>query len=118
MTCPTLAGVEGLDTRLYQQRNVPLDAGVDLVVVVYVIRHFQTDPLPGPGPSFRQDRHGRIVTVQPAGGHDVTLEPRVQRRQRRGVSTDLVGQSREADVHAYAGVALGLPVQRLGKPPG
>ncbi len=37
----------------------------------------------------------------------------VQRCQGRSTSADLVGQRRQADVHALAGIALGLPVEWL-----
>ena len=41
------------------------------------------------------------------------LDQRVQRAQRRGAGADLIGQGRKAQVDAFAGVALALPVQRL-----
>ena len=37
----------------------------------------------------------------------------MQRLQRRGAGPDLVGERREAEVDALAGIALALPVQRL-----
>ena len=41
-----------------------------------------------------QDRHGRIVTMQPLGGHDMPLDEVVKRAKGMGASTDLVGQRR------------------------
>ena len=41
------------------------------------------------------------------------LEPLDQRRQSDGAVTDLVGQRRQAELDAFAGVALGLTVERL-----
>src|SRR5690606_13161759 len=41
------------------------------------------------------------------------LDPAVERHQRGAGGADLVGQCREAQRHALAGVALGLAVQRL-----
>ena len=72
------------------------------------------DPEPGRrGLATRQERHGGVVAVQPLGGHDMSSDQRMQRRQRRGGGADLVGERREAELDALAGVALGLAVQRL-----
>ena len=43
----------------------------------------------------------------------MALDQRVQRSQRRGAGADLIGERRQAEVDAFAGVALALPVQRL-----
>jgi hypothetical protein len=51
--------------------------------------------------------------MEPLGGHDMGLDQRVQRRQRRGDRADLVGERRQAELDAFAGVALGLAVERL-----
>ena len=45
-----------------------------------------------------------------SGRHDVRLQPIKQRHQRRGAGAHLVGQSGQAQRHAFAGVALGLAV--------
>ncbi len=37
----------------------------------------------------------------------------MQRRQRGGAGADLVGERRQAEIDALAGIAFGLPVQRL-----
>ena len=63
--------------------------------------------------TFRQDRHGDVVAVQPFGRKHVSLYQRLQRTQRRGASAHLVGERRQAQLDALAGVALALPVQRL-----
>jgi hypothetical protein len=41
------------------------------------------------------------------------LKPLMQRPQRRAAGADLVGQGRQAQGHALAGIALGLAVERL-----
>ena len=41
------------------------------------------------------------------------FDQRVQRAQRRGAGAHLVGQRRQAQLDALAGIALALPVQRL-----
>jgi hypothetical protein len=51
--------------------------------------------------------------VQPLRRHDMGFDQGVERCQRGGAGADLVGQRREAEIDALAGVALGLPVQRL-----
>lgn len=51
------------------------------------------DPEPGRrGFPARQERHGGVVAVQPLGGHDMSSDQRMQRRQRRGGGADLVGE--------------------------
>ncbi|TDP45668.1 hypothetical protein DES42_105375 [Zavarzinia compransoris] len=60
-----------------------------------------------------QHRHRCVVAVQPLGGQCVGLDTRKEWRQGEGASADLIGQGREAERHAFPGVALGLAVQRL-----
>ena len=72
------------------------------------------DPEPaGVGLALRQHRHRGVVAVQPLGGEHVRGDPVVQRRERGGAGADLVGERREAEIDAFAGIALGLAVQRL-----
>ena len=51
--------------------------------------------------------------MQPLGRQDMGPDQGMERRQRRRAGADLVGQGGEAELDALAGVALGLPVQRL-----
>ena len=51
--------------------------------------------------------------MQPLGGEHMGLEEFVQRLQCSCSGADLVGQRRQAQRHAFPGIALGLPVQRL-----
>jgi hypothetical protein len=51
--------------------------------------------------------------VQAFGRQHMGLDQRVQRRERDGTRPHLVGQRRQAELDALAGVALGLPVERL-----
>ena len=67
----------------------------------------------GDGLALGQHRHRRVVAVQPLGGEHMRLDQLVQRRQRGGAGADLIGQRREAELDALAGVALALPVERL-----
>ena len=60
-----------------------------------------------------QYRHRRVVAMQASGPKHMVCDKAMQRRQGRGTGTDLVGQRRQADVHALAGIALGLPVEWL-----
>jgi hypothetical protein len=48
--------------------------------------------------------------VQPLGGQDVGLDALEDRPQHHGAGSDLVGQRRQAQIDALAGVALGLAV--------
>ena len=54
--------------------------------------------------------------MEPVARQHVRGDPVVQGRERRGAGADLVGQRREAEGDALARLALGLPVQRLGRP--
>ena len=54
--------------------------------------------------------------MQAFGGEDVRLDAPQQRRQHGAAGADLVGQGRQAERHALAGIALGLAVQRLMLP--
>ena len=51
--------------------------------------------------------------MQPLGRHDVGFDAPQHRLQRRAARAHGVGHGRQADRHAFTGVALGLPVQRL-----
>ena len=67
-------------------------------------------------PAARQQRHRRVVAVEPLGRQHMGPDQRMDRLQRHRAGADLVGQRREAEVDAFAGIALGLPVQRLMLP--
>lgn len=72
------------------------------------------DPEPGDiGLALRHDRHGGVIAVQPFGGQHVSFDQPVKRHQREGSGTDLVGERRYAERHAFAGETLGLAVERL-----
>jgi hypothetical protein len=51
--------------------------------------------------------------MQALGSQDISLDQRMDRLQGRGTSADLVGQRRQAEVDALAGIALALAVERL-----
>ena len=44
--------------------------------------------------AFGQDRHRRVIAVQPLGGQDMALDQRMERLQRRRAGADLVRQCR------------------------
>ena len=72
----------------------------------------------GPEPrGFRaatgQQRHRGVIAMQPGGGEHMRLDQRVQRRQQLGHRADLVGERGQAEIHALAGIAVGLAVQGL-----
>ena len=63
--------------------------------------------------AFGQDWHPGVVPMQALGAHDVGFEPFEQRRQCGRAAANLVGQGRQANGHAFPGIALRLPVERL-----
>ena len=60
-----------------------------------------------------QHGHRGVVTVQSVGSEDMALDTTKQRLQRRTSRADLIGERRQGERHALAGIALGLTVQRL-----
>jgi hypothetical protein len=77
-----------------------------------VVAHVDPDPA-GLSVALGEDRHGGVVAVQPIASQDMTLNQPVQRAQPRGANAHLIGQRRQAQFDALAGVALALAVQRL-----
>ena len=68
---------------------------------------------PGDGLAFGQHRHGRVVAVQALGGQHMAADQLDQRRQAGGAGADPIGQGRDVELDALAGIALALPVERL-----
>jgi hypothetical protein len=58
-----------------------------------VVAHVDPDPA-GLRLALGEDRHGGVVAMQPIASQDMTLNQPVQRAQRRGASTHLIGQRR------------------------
>jgi hypothetical protein len=78
-----------------------------------------TDVGPQPAghrPALGQHRHRGVVAVDALGRQDMAADQLDQRRQRRGTGTDPVGQGRDAELDAFAGKALALPIERQVKP--
>jgi hypothetical protein len=74
-----------------------------------------------PGASGRrlalgQYRHRGIVAVDSAGGEYVPADEVIERAQNHGAAADLVGERREAETYAFAGISLRLPIERLVLP--
>ena len=74
-----------------------------------VVAHIDPDAT-GVGLAFG---YRRIIPVQSLGTQHMGLEPPEQGRQRNCAATNLVGKGRQADRHAFLGIAFVLPVQRL-----
>jgi hypothetical protein len=73
------------------------------------------DVHPGSAPiglALGQHRHRRVVTVQALGRQHMGLDQRVQRCERDGAGTHLVGQRRQAELDGLTGVAILHPVSR------
>src|SRR3546814_13271035 len=51
--------------------------------------------------------------MQSLGRQHMGLETPIERHERGAGGADLIGERRKAERHAFAGVALGLAVQRL-----
>jgi len=66
--------------------------------------------------SFGQHRHRGIVAVDTPAGQDMSADEIVERSQNYGAAANLVGERRKAQVHAFARIAFGLPVERLMLP--
>src|SRR5260370_42503663 len=67
----------------------------------------------GDGLSLGQHGYRRVVAVQPLSSQDMSREALMERLQYRAAGTNLIGQRRQAQGHALAGVAFGLAVERL-----
>ena len=67
----------------------------------------------GIGLALGQDGNRSVVAVETLGGEHMSLKPFEERRQYRRAGADPVGERRQAQRHAFPGVALGLPVERL-----
>jgi len=74
-----------------------------------------------PGPSghrlaLGQHRHRRVIAMNAAAGKDMGANKVVERAQHYGTAADLIGQRRQAQIHALPRIALCLPVERLMLP--
>ena len=72
--------------RVVEQRCGRIGAG-ERPIIAHV------DPESGRiGLHLGHDGHGRIVAMQSLGGEDVRLDEAIERHQRKGAGTDLVGK--------------------------
>jgi len=74
---------------------------------------------PGPafvGLAFGKHRHRRVVAMQAFGRQHMGRNEVVQRAQRHRAGAHLVGQGGQAEVDAFARIAVALAVQRLVLP--
>ncbi len=69
--------------------------------------------MPGDRFTLGQDRHLRVIAMQPFGSQNVGFDQSVERLQHRRTSAHLVGQCRNAEINPFAPISLTLPVQRL-----
>ena len=68
--------------------------------------------LPGAATAGVEHRHRRVVAVQPVAGEDMGAERVDERRHQRRGAADPVGHGRAGDLHALAGVDVGLAIER------
>jgi hypothetical protein len=61
----------------------------------------------------RQQRHRRVIAVNPFGREDMDPDEIGQRRKQCGARAHMIGQSGEREVYAFARETLALPVQGL-----
>lgn len=54
-----------------------------------------------------------VVAVDAFGGEYVPADPLGERAQHGRTGADMIGQSRDVEVNAFAGLGFALPVQRL-----
>ncbi len=60
-----------------------------------------------------QDGHSGVVAVQPFGREDMGFHAPQQRLEHGAAGAHMVGQGRQAERHAFPGIALGLAIKRL-----
>src|SRR3990170_5291136 len=75
-----------------------------------------TDISPDPaciGLRLRQDRDCRVIAMQSLGGQDMRFDEAVERHQRRGAGSNLIGQGGKAELDTFAGIAIALAVEWL-----
>ena len=77
-----------------------------------VVAHIDPGP-PGGALAPGQHRHRGVVAMQTIRRHDMGRDQIVQGLQRHRARADLVGQGRQAQIDAFARVAVALPIQRL-----
>jgi hypothetical protein len=77
-----------------------------------VVAYIDPDPA-GIGLALGQNRNRGVVPMQSFGAQHIGFETLEQRHRRRPAAADLVGQGRQTDRHAFLGIALRLPVERL-----
>ena len=68
------------------------------------------------GLALGEDRHRRVVGVQPLRRQHMRRYQVVQRSERHRARAQLVDQRRQAQIDAFASVAIALAVQRLVRP--
>jgi hypothetical protein len=68
---------------------------------------------PGPRLHFGQDRHCRVVAMDPLGREHVRLDQLIEWHQRRRAGADMIGHGRHRELDALAGKLIALPVERL-----
>jgi hypothetical protein len=69
--------------------------------------------MPGDGLTLGQDRHRGVIAVEPFGGQHMRFDQGMERSKRRRAGPDRVRQHRHAEVDAFTGEAVALPVQWL-----
>ncbi len=93
--------------RVIEHRSRRAGAAEGLVVA-------NVDPTsPSVGLARGQNRHGRVIAMEPLGRHHVGLHQPQDRRERRADRSHGVGHGRQRDWHTFQGVTLRLTVQRL-----
>ena len=65
------------------------------------------------GPNLGEHGHRGIVAVEALDGKDMRFDQRMQRLERGGIRADLIGERRQAEIDAFMGIAVALPVERL-----
>jgi len=77
-----------------------------------IITHVYPAP-PDVGLALCQNRYGGVVAVQALPSQHVRLDALVDRLQHGRTGANLISQGRQAQRHAFPGIALGLAVQWL-----
>ena len=75
-----------------------------------IVAHVSPQPS-GVGLAICQHRDGRVIAVHPVTDKGVRLDQAIERHERRGASTDLIGLGLKAELDTLASIAIPLTVK-------
>lgn len=97
----------GAIARVEEDRRRRIGAAEGLVVA-----HIGPQP-PGARFALCEDRNGRLVAMHARAGENMIANEIVERPKQQGAAADLIGERRQAQIHAFMRIAHRLSIQRL-----